>query len=62
MGDKCFVHDGFEFEELKTRVDLWEMLKVQKEFASLAGFVDLVDGVVEVKVVPESALLAVEGE
>lgn len=58
-GSKCFVHDGFEFEEIKYD-DLWDALKDSKEFAALKKYVDDVGGHVAVQVVPESALLATE--
>jgi hypothetical protein len=59
IGAKAFVHDGFEFEEIKQDY-LWDTLQNDERFKSLKAYVDLVEGDVVVNVVPESALLAVE--
>lgn len=58
-GSKCYVHDGFEFEEIKYD-ELWDALKGLPEFSALKAYVDDVDGQVTVQLVTESALLAVE--
>lgn len=58
-GAKCYVHDGFEFEEIHYD-ELWHALKDAAEFAAFRQYVDEVDGVVAVQIVPESALLAIE--
>lgn len=59
QGAMCYVHDGFEFEEIKLQ-DLWDELKNSPEFKKLKEYVDECDGEVAVQLVPESALLAVE--
>lgn len=58
-GQKAFVHDGFEFEEIK-RPELWEYLQNTAEFAALKEYVDSVDGIVAVQLVPEGSVLALE--
>lgn len=58
-GTLCYVHDGFEFEDIN--IDgLWEHYKETGEFKKLKELVEECDGEVAVKLVPESALLAVE--
>jgi len=58
-GQKAFVHDGFEFEEIK-RPELWELLQDAEEFKELREYVESVDGLVAVQLVTESSVLAVE--
>lgn len=58
-GKKAFVHDGFEFEEVKLD-HLWDNLQHLPEFKSLKEYVDEVDGSVYVQIVPEGSILAIE--
>jgi len=58
-GMKAYVHDGFEFERIKME-NLWDDLKDLPEFAELLKYVDDVDGVVRVEIVPEGSVLAVQ--
>lgn len=59
VGQKAFVHDGFEFERVKLP-EIWEGLKDTAPFSDLKAFVEAVDGDVEVEIIPEGSVLAVE--
>lgn len=59
IGQKAYVHDGFEFEEIKQDY-LWDNLVKDVRFKELKELVEEVDGQVAVQVVPESSVLAVE--
>jgi len=58
MGQKAFVHDGFELDN--EGMDFWPQVKDWPEFRPLKEFVERVDGDVYTMVTNESCLLAVE--
>jgi hypothetical protein len=59
MGQRAFVHDGFEFEDIKQDY-LWDDLQNEECFKGLKEYVTELDGDVAVKIVTESSILAVE--
>ena len=58
-GQKAYTQDGFEFEKVNVDNE-WEKCRDLKEFADLKKLQDDLDGDVQMEIVVESSILAVE--